>query len=131
MQVSCTLPLSVGTDTRSIGMRGEEVVVQHLIHDGFSVCARNYRQQYGEIDIIARKGDLLVFVEVKLRAASPFGLDHLVSRAKQRRISMVAREYMGRHNITNKVCQFDVALIERQGDGCYLTYIENAFVGDE
>jgi len=114
-----------------VGLCGEELVARCLQDQGFTILARNYRQQYGEIDIIASKDERLLFVEVKVRAPSPFGLDHLVPPSKQRKIGMVAREFMGRYDITKKVCQFDVALLERQHDQFFLSYIENAFACDE
>jgi len=117
--------------TKQVGDQGEELVAQRLLDDGFIIVARNYRQQYGEIDIIAARAEVLAFVEVKVRARSPFGLDHLVPPAKQRKIGMVAREFLSSNNIIDKVCQFDVALIEHCGDHCGLTYIENAFTCDE
>jgi len=119
------------TGSMPVGFCGEEAVARHLASAGFAILARNYRQLYGEIDIIASKGDRLLFVEVKVRAPSPFGLDHLVPPAKQRKIGMVAREFMGRYDVTDKVCRFDVALLERQRDHFCLSYIENAFTCDE
>jgi len=116
---------------REFGVYGEELVTQHLQRYGYTIMARNYRQQYGEIDIIAGKSELLLFVEVKARVASVFGTDHLVPPAKQRKLAMVAREFMVRHDVVDKVCRFDVAVVERQGCAVNISYIENAFVGDE
>jgi len=118
-------------NARDFGLRGEELVAQHLRTDGFSIVARNYRRQYGEIDIVASKDDLLLFVEVKARVASPFGMDHLVSPAKQRKLGMVAREFIVQHNVINKVCRFDVALLECRDNTLSLNYIDNAFSCDE
>jgi len=117
--------------TKQVGDRGEELVAKRLLDDGFTILARNYRQQYGEIDIIAANEESLRFVEVKVRRSSPFGLDHLVPPAKQRKIGMVAREFLSSNTITNKACQFDVALIEWHGDSYTLKYIDNAFSCDE
>jgi len=114
---------------KRIGDQGEELVAQQLADRGFCILARNYRKQYGEIDIVASRGNTLAFVEVKVRAPSAFGFGHLVPIGKQRKISMVAREYLGQHNITDKVCQFDVALLEyRSGHLSLYEYVDNAFV---
>ena len=116
---------------QAFGKSGEDLAVRYLKKKGYKVIQQNYTCPVGEIDIIASKDERLLFVEVKVRAPSPFGLDHLVPPSKQRKIGMVAREFMGRYDITKKVCQFDVALLERQHDQFFLSYIENAFACDE
>ena len=62
-----------GLDNRSLGRRGEDVAAEHLRSLGFTIVGRNVRTRYGEIDIIAREGDTLVFVEVKARRGIRFG----------------------------------------------------------
>ena len=113
------------TTTKQIGNTGEELVVQHLLRDGFAVRARNYSKRYGEIDIIAQKNDVLAFIEVKLRSKAYFDTTEVITRSKQRKIIMVAKEYISSHTIEDKVCRFDVALIEKDSNS--LCYIPNAF----
>jgi putative endonuclease len=116
----------------SLGNEGEQQVALYLQQQGFSIIERNYQKFFGEIDIIALREDLLVFVEVKTRrTAGKFDLAGLVLPSKQRKISLVAREYITRHNHIDKVCRFDVALVEGASDTAHITYIPEAFVSYE
>jgi len=115
-------------DKRSeLGKLGEDIVSAKLQKNGFTILNRNYKKQFGEIDIIAGKNDLLIFVEVKMRKNPQFDLCYLVSPSKQKKISLVAKEYIARYNHIQKVCRFDVALIEGSKENHKLTYIPNAF----
>ena len=89
--------------------------------------ARNYRKTYGEIDLIAQKKDLIVFVEVKMRHKQLFDLTMLVNASKQRKIIMVAKKIIARANMPNKIYQFDVAIVEASPTGPTICYIPNAF----
>lgn len=106
-----------------LGTEGEQMTAKYLQSHGFSIEHKNYRQRYGEIDLIARKDNLLVFVEVKRRAKTYFDLGQLITHSKQRKISMVANQYIAQYGYDQMDCRFDVALIE----GNRLTYLENAF----
>jgi len=114
---------------RIIGNQGEDKVVAYLIKDGYTILARNYQKFYGEIDIIAHKKSLVIFVEVKVRRTDthhPLGNSEIITRSKQKKIIMVAKEFLARlswHEVTGR---FDVAIIEGT-DANQLTYIPNAF----
>ena len=111
-----------------LGQAGETQVVHYLVTQGFTIKERNYRKRYGEIDIIAQKDELLVFVEVKIRRQSYFNLSEIITRSKQRKIIHVACEYISRHQVIDKVCRFDVALLEHfSGTQANLTYYPHAF----
>lgn len=112
---------------KKLGQQGEDLTARMLEKKGFVIEHRNYRKRYGEIDLIASKKELLVFVEVKRRTRAYFHLEQLITPRKQRKIIMVAKEYIARYNQTEKVCRFDVALI----DGNQLTYLPNAFTEGE
>jgi len=115
-------------DCRSqLGKTGEDLVVTLLEKRGFYVLHRNYRKRYGEIDLIASKEDLLLFIEVKMRKNPRFDLEYLITYSKQKKIVMVAKEYIARYNHDQKTCRFDVALIEGTKENHKLTYIPNAF----
>lgn len=116
------------TQKRSDGDIAEEFVVKKLLQNGFTVIARNYTKLYGEIDIIAEKNDVLAFVEVKMRRSNVISMREIITYGKQKKIIAVAKEYISRHCIRNKVCRFDAALVYVTGAGALeLTYIPNAF----
>lgn len=118
------------TARRLFGDQAESFVAQTLTQQGFVIRERNYQKLYGEIDIIAQKSDLLIFVEVKVRHHTYVAMHEIVTRSKQRKIALVAKEYMSRHKIIDKICRFDVALVQAQGEQFALEYIDHAFVID-
>ncbi len=93
-----------------IGCRYEERAARYLEEQGYQIAERNYRCRLGEIDLIARDGAYLVFVEVKYRAdeRSGYGLES-VDGKKQRRIIRAASWYLyERHIRDGQPCRFDV-----------------------
>lgn len=111
-----------------LGQQAEQFVARYLVGQGKKIVACNYRQRYGEIDIIAADAATLYFIEVKVRKNPLFPLAELVPLAKQRKIIKTAHYYLSEAQITNKICQFDVALIELKGNDFELVYIPNAFM---
>ena len=109
-----------------IGIAGEQLVADYLQQKGFTILERNYYKRFGEIDIIAKKDSVLAFVEVKTRRQSNFPLSQVVTRSKQLKMVLVAKEYMSKHNYNAVDCRFDVALVV--GQPFELEYIGNAFV---
>ena len=109
------------------GTLGEVRAEQHLTAQGFEILAHNYRIPGAEIDLIARKGDLLVFAEVKLRTdnAMVSGLD-AVNLKKMRRIYKTAVRWLCEHPVDAQP-RFDVIEITDTPQGLDFTYIENAF----
>jgi len=103
--------------TTERGRQGEDLAVDWLRSHGYLIVARNYRRRFGEVDVIARQGDCLVFVEVKARSSSRFGtpLDALTLR-KQRQLSRIARDYLVRHDQLETLCRFDVVSVVLKGD---------------
>lgn len=92
---------------------------------GLSLVARNVRSRFGEIDLIMRDGEVLVFVEVRARSRSDFGsAADSITPAKQRRIVLVAREYLARQP-GHLVCRFDVVTLD--GTRNNPVWIRNAF----
>ena len=115
-------------DKRSeLGKAGEDIVAKKLEQNGFSILHKNYTQRFGEIDLIAGKGDLIVFVEVKMRKKTGYELEYLITPSKQKKIILVAKQYMAKYDIDDKVCRFDVALIEGTENNYNLKYIPDAF----
>lgn len=110
--------------TQVEGYNGENRVAEHLMRDGFTIIARNYAINAGEIDIIARKGMLTIFVEVKTRTTSAyFDLTEVITPSKQRKIIRTARYWIANHSEHAMDYRFDVALIEQED----ISYIPDAF----
>src|SRR3977135_869249 len=100
------LAVAAMSRTRVIfGKTGEDLAVQELERRGYAIVARRYRRRGGELDIIARDGPTLVFVEVKARDGRAFGeAAEAVTRLKQRRITRLALDYMTRHHLSDCPC---------------------------
>lgn len=112
----------------SLGKQGEQYVARYLESQGFALVAHNYVRKAGEIDIIAQKKDLLVFVEVKTRYGDPlFDMTELIGYSKQKKIITVAKQFLALHNITEVSCRFDVALLVQHSEAFELNYIPDAF----
>ena len=85
-------------NTRTLGSFGEEEAARFLRRKGYRIVERNFRCRFGEIDIIARKRNILAFVEVKLRRDSRFAeAREFVTRQKQQRILASAQLYLASH----------------------------------
>lgn len=110
-------------DSQVRGVLGEVRAEQMYVGQGFEILARNFHIPGAEIDLIARRDDLIVFVEVKLRKDGAQAGRLAVTRDKQRRISSGALTYMTRNGLTTCQARFDV--IEIQGER--LTHIPDAF----
>ncbi len=110
------------------GKAGEDNAIRVLKKNGYRIIERNYRCRYGEIDIIARDGDTIVFVEVKTRSNSSFGPPKAsVDHRKQRHIIKAATEYLARCGLMDRPARFDVVGIELKGQGYSAELVKNAF----
>lgn len=112
-------------NTRSLGAQYEQQAAEFLKKQGYLILQKNYRCRLGEIDLIAKDNETLVFVEVKYRKNDKMGYpSQAVTYQKQRTISKVAGEYLMRHSYgLNLPCRFDVVSIL----GKEITVIKNAF----
>lgn len=121
------------TEIQGRGYQAETLVVDYLTQQGYTICARNYCIKAGEVDIIARKGEVVSFVEVKMRSKSYFNLSLVVNRFKQRKIIAAALHYAAKNRFTQHVLRFDVALVEANltTDTLDITFIPNAFTARE
>jgi putative endonuclease len=95
----------------ALGDRGENVAARYLRNQGFKIIVRNFRCELGEIDIIAREGKTLVFVEVKTRAYDDPTPEEQVNLAKQAAITRVAKLYLSRYGVPQPPARFDVVAI--------------------
>ena len=110
------------------GAAGEDYAVRYLQTLGYRIVQRNYRTRIGEIDIIAREGDVLVFVEVKTRTGRNFGLPQsAVDARKQLKITRVAMTYLSKKRETTAFCRFDIVAVQKEGKDFKIELIRNAF----
>ena len=111
-----------------LGDAGEEAAAELLRGRGYRIVARQHRCRRGEVDLIAEKGELLVFVEVRTRATSVFGApEETVGFAKQHRIIAAARDFLARRRGPERGARFDVIAVVDGPRGPQLTHYENAF----
>ena len=114
---------------RSVGILGEEAALKFFKSDGYRVLERNYRVSCGEIDLILEKERELVFVEVKARRSSRYGLpQEAVVSTKQQRIMRAAQWYVQNKRLYDRVMRFDVlAVMFKEGGGYEINHIPFAF----
>jgi len=113
---------------QEIGKKGETVAVHYLKKQGYRIIEQNYRSKAGEIDIIAREKQSLVFVEVKTRSSRSFGSPKwAITPKKQKTISMAALYYLKMTNQNDVDARFDVVSILLQGEDTQIELVRNAF----
>ena len=111
---------------QQIGQWGETIAVDYLTQHGHEIIARNVRTPFGEIDIVTRQGDVIIFVEVKTRTSNKMGLpEESITPRKQEHMLACAQHYASEHEIDH--WQIDVISVEgRPGKKPMVTYFENA-----
>ena len=120
-----------GRHNQTLGARGESAAQQYLRQRGYRILLTNYRCRFGEVDLIARDGETLVFVEVKTRAQSQYGSPfEAVDARKQRTIQQVAAHYVQTRQVAACAIRFDVVGVHwRDGRG-HCELIQHAFEAD-
>ena len=110
------------------GREGEAAAEALLAAKGYAIVARNYRTRGGEVDLICRHGDTVVFVEVKTRAAGARGRpEEAVTPAKQGRIVRAASLFLSERDWWGRPCRFDVVAVSRCDGRLAATHIADAF----
>ncbi len=116
---------------RDIGGAGEAMAAEYLVREGYTIREKNFRSRYGEIDLIARRGDRLYFVEVKRRGGHSYGGGlEAITPVKQRRIRKTAAYYL----LTNSDCRglvpfYSVIALEAAPGGVLaIEFLPDAFV---
>ena len=110
------------------GKAGEDLACGELERRGYAIVARRYRRRGGELDIIARDGQTLVFVEVKARDSREFGeAAEAVTGLKRRRMVRLALDYVARHHLQDYPCRFDVVSIHLDEGRAAVEVFTNAF----
>ena len=113
---------------QQFGKESESIAVKHLKKNGYKILEQNYRNPLGEIDVIAKDKNTLVFVEVKARRSGGYGSPKwAVTPKKQRQISKVALYYLKAVKQKNVKARFDVVAISSTDDNPRIELIKNAF----
>jgi putative endonuclease len=115
-------------DHNDLGNEGEEMAALHLIRSGYDILIRNYMYQKGEIDIIARKKDVIIIVEVKTRSTPDFGDPQDFLKAGQiQRLVATANHFVENFVEDDVDVRFDIIAIIKNKAGTKLEHIEDAF----
>jgi putative endonuclease len=119
------------TERQGVGRRGEDLAARHLQQLGFDILDRNVRLPGGEIDLVVREGDEVVFVEVKTRIGdASLAPDELVGAAKLARLEHLAEAYMARREADDANWRIDVVaiVIARNGHVVRIDHYPGAFL---
>lgn len=111
-----------------LGREGEALAAAYLGKKGYKILERNWRSGHSEIDLIARKGDIIVFVEVKTRKNADFGFpEDRVDAAKERFLARGAHDYLENNGLDNEI-RFDIiSIIKAAGQVPEIYHIPDAF----
>lgn len=112
-----------------LGALGERIAVRYLSDHGLTVLDRNWRSRSGELDIVARDGDTLVFCEVKARRGTGYGHPAAaVTAVKQQRVRLLARQWLAEHDVHAPDVRFDVVAVLVDADRpARVTHLPAAF----
>lgn len=101
-----------------LGRRGEELAVAELTRRGYEIVTRNWRCPAGEVDVVARRGEVWYFVEVRTRRGREFGTpEESLTQAKQQRMIDVALTYLGEHNLHDVDWRISLVAVEMDRSG--------------
>ncbi len=118
----------MGTEKKELGKKGEDLAVRFLKKRGYQIIQRNYTCKMGEMDVIAKEKDTLVFIEVKTRTSTTFGPPQLsVHFSKQNQLSKVALHFLKEKNLSDIRARFDVVAILLGPKGEEIELIRDAF----
>jgi len=113
---------------RAKGSDGEALACEYLRLQGLQIVERNFRLHRGEIDIVAREGEYLVFCEVKCRESDECGRpEYALTEGKVRQIRKVAEAYLARNAIRDQACRFDVVAIRVDNGVATVHHMRDAF----
>lgn len=102
---------------KEVGDLGERLAAKFLRRSGYSILTRKYRCKFGEIDIVARDKDTLVFVEVRSKSDPEYGLPYeTIDHTKRRHLERAAAEFLKRFNLFDYDCRFDCVSVLFDGN---------------
>ncbi len=116
-------------ESLAFGKSSEKLAEKHLRSKGYTIIETNYRCREGEVDIVARQGDYLVFCEVKARRNKSYGSAlEGVTPQKIKKIRLAAAHYIHKKKLQGVDCRFDILTIDKSEDGgIKVELIQNAF----
>ena len=118
----------MSTHRQLLGRKGEEIAERFLIQKNYEIIQRNYRRYRGEIDLIAKDGDCLVFVEVKSVSSDRFGSPiNKVNEQKRKQLGKLAMAYYQEFDLFDQDSRFDIVTVIFNGSKYIVDHIENAF----
>jgi putative endonuclease len=123
---------NTGDYKQKLGQRGEQIAAAHLREQGYQILARNWRCPVGELDIVAREGETLAFVEVRTRRGDRYGTpEESITPAKQAKLVELAQTYLQENGLSDENWRIDVVALEmdRRGRLKRLNLIRNAVWG--
>ena len=112
------------TDNLKLGKRGEDEASSYLEREGYSILQRNWRKGHDEIDIVARKNDVIVFVEVKSRT-SDINLDEVMTAGKEKSLIRAVNTFMSGYE-EDLECRIDFILVKKKSSTFDVIHIEDA-----
>jgi putative endonuclease len=120
--------VGLGSDRDPLGQRGENVAARFLRNHGYKIIQRNFRCDVGELDIVAKDGKTLVFVEVKAREEDDPTPETQINATKQHQMTKAAKFYLSRYGVPQPPARFDVvAIVWPNGLGPSIRHTPNAF----
>ena len=112
---------------KQVGSKGEDLAAEFLKGKGYRIIGRNYKTPIGELDIIAKDGETLVFIEVKTRSSNAFGYPfEAVDSRKKHKLKNLALFYL-KNQKKNCAARFDVISINLTGTKKEIEHIKDAF----
>lgn len=117
------------TKNKELGQLGEKIARQYLEKQGYQIIAQNYKNYFGEIDLIAREGNLFIFVEVKTRLKNTFGSpEESINHQKQKKLIRISSQYLLNNKIEGENYRIDCLAIEinKSKGGAIIRHIKDA-----
>ncbi|MFH0732932.1 MAG: YraN family protein [Candidatus Omnitrophota bacterium] len=116
------------------GLIGERIALSYLKRLGYKIIERNFRLKCGEIDIIARDGECMCFIEVRARASNSFAEPfETVDYIKQKKLTQAAKIWVSKHKCEDDICRFDIVsiLLDENYKMTQMRLFKDAFWDDE
>lgn len=112
--------------SRSIGQEGEALAADYLVERGFDLLCKNFRNRFGEIDLIVKKDNITVFVEVKFRRDEGYGMAiDFITKKKLQKILKTAKFYLSQNDLSDTSWRVDAIAID--GETKEIEWVENIY----